>query len=60
MPRQERVYFSIDRCLLRSYAEIMNKGKMITEPSPDQKSRWDMASEGKCKIGEDFWLSTRI
>ena len=36
MPRQERVYFSIDRCLLRSYAEIMNKEKMITEPSHDQ------------------------
>ena len=35
MPRQERVYFSIDRCLLRSYTEIMNKGKMIAEPSPD-------------------------
>ena len=32
MPRQERVYFSIDRCLLRSYTEIMNKKEMITEP----------------------------
>ena len=27
---------SIDRCLLRSYTEIMNKEKMITEPSPGQ------------------------
>ena len=27
---------SIDRCLLWSYTEIMNKEKMITEPSPDQ------------------------
>ena len=35
MPRQERVYRSIDRCLLRNYTEIMNKEKMITEPSPD-------------------------
>ena len=36
MPRQERVYCSIDKCLFRSYTEIMNKTKMITEPSPDQ------------------------
>ena len=26
---------SIDRCILRSYTEIINKEKMITEPSPD-------------------------
>ena len=39
MPRLERVYFSIDRCLLRSYAEIMNKGKMITESLDPLKQR---------------------
>ena len=35
MPRQERTYHLGDRCILRSYTEIMNKEKMITEPSLD-------------------------
>ena len=34
MPRQEGVYCSVDRCLLRSYTEIMNKAEMITELHP--------------------------
>ena len=38
---------STDRCLLWSYTEIMNKEKMITEPSPGHF--------GKMMLRTNFW-----
>ena len=40
---------SIDRCILRSYTEIINKEKMITEPSPGHR-RNDFGRRIFCQV----------